>query len=344
MGKNVISLRSIIAAIGAVAILSIITAVPVLARSAQETITVSFNNIRISVDGQIAQTEFEPFIFQGRTYLPVRDVANAMGFGVAWDEAANTVRLTAGAANPQQFTPAGGSVRQQAVVVNFNNIRISVNNQIVQTEFEPFIFQGRTYLPVRDVANAMGFGVAWDEAANTVRLTSGSSTAQAGNITIPANITPRPPARAGGPSNPAVSARRAVELARDHLISIGVTSARFDYVYMDIERGTWVWSVEFDGQGRSFEFYVDVQTGAFLQAPQGTGNTSAVTATPSPQPTNPPATTSGQGSRPQNPNISLQRAIEIAEADLVRRGITANFHSNSGMSWERGQWVWELEF
>jgi len=354
--------RKTAAVIGMVVMLSIITAIPAFARVAQETITVNFNNIRIAVNGQIVQTEFEPFIFQGRTYLPVRDVANAMGFGVTWEDATNTVHLTAGAANPQPFTPAIGSVRQQVITVNFNNIRIAVNNRLVQTEFEPFIFQARTYLPVRDVADAMGFEVTWEGATNTVHLTSRNLNVtpnypphnppatpvppigEIGNITIPSNITPRAPARAGGPANPAISAQRAVELARDHLIAIGVTSARFNYVYMDMERNTWVWSVEFDGQGRSFEFYVNVQTGAFLQAPQGTGGTPVVTPNPTPQPNNPPTTGSGQGNRPQNPAITLQRAIEIAQADLVRRGINANFHSNSGIDWERGQWVWELEF
>ena len=91
----------------------------------------------------------------------------------------------------------------------------------------------------------------------------------AGVINIPQTIVPRPAARAGGPANPAISAQRAVEIARDHLVANGVTSAWFDYVYMDVERGIWVWSVEFDGAGRSFEFYIDVNTGAFVQAPWG---------------------------------------------------------------------------
>ena len=48
--------------------------------------------------------------------------------------------------------------------------------------------------------------------------------------------------------------------------------------------------------------------------------------------------------RPTNPAISLERAIEIAQADLVSRSINAIFRTDSGMSWERRQWVWELEF
>ena len=80
------------------------------------------------------------------------------------------------------------------------------------------------------------------------------------------NVVPRRPARPGGPANPPISAQRAVEIARDHLISVGVTRARFDYVYMDLERGRWVWSVEFDGgRGRDYEFYIDAHTGAILK-------------------------------------------------------------------------------
>ena len=63
----------------------------------------------------------------------------------------------------------------------------------------------------------------------------------------------------------------------------------------------------------------------------------------SPQPT-PSPSTSGQGSRPSSPAISLDRAIEIANADLASRGINATYRSNSGMDLERGQWVWELLF
>jgi uncharacterized membrane protein YkoI len=90
---------------------------------------------------------------------------------------------------------------------------------------------------------------------------------------------------------------------------------------------------------------VDVNTGVFLKSPQGTTSIAVATPTPttSPQPTASPSV-SGQGSRPSNPAISLDRAIEIAYADIASRGINATYRTNSGMSLERGQWVWELEF
>jgi hypothetical protein len=346
-------------------------ATPAFARVAQETITINYNNIRIAINGQLINTEFAPFVFQGRTYLPVRDVASAMGFHVTWEDATNTVHLTTQANVPQQTVNAPGRIAQENIVVNFNNIRFAINGTLVSTEYDPFIFQGRTYLPVRDVANATGFEVTWEDATNTVHLTSRAAVApnypphqpvvpnypahqppaQVGNITIPANIVPRSPARTGGPANPTITAQRAVELARDHLVSIGVTSARFDYVYMDLERGTWVWSVEFDGQGRSFEFYVNVETGAFLQAPQGSGTAGTTTppptqTTPPQQTAPPPSGTQTQGNRPSNPAISRERAIEIGYAEIARRGHTGTFRRDSGMDWEPryGGWVWEVLF
>jgi len=73
----------------------------------------------------------------------------------------------------------------------------------------------------------------------------------------------------------------------------------------------------------------------------------AATSTPPPAtPQQPPASSSTgeRGNSSSSPAISLERAIEIANADLASRGINANYRSNSGLDWERGQRVWELLF
>jgi len=51
-----------------------------------------------------------------------------------------------------------------------------------------------------------------------------------------------------------------------------------------------------------------------------------------------------QNNRPEDPSVSIERATQIAYEDLRSRGIPANFRAHSGISLERGQWVWELEF
>jgi len=166
--------------------------------------------------------------------------------------------------------PVVARVAQENITVNFNNIRIAVDGVVVETEYEPFIFEGRTYLPTRDVANALGFDVAWEDSTNTVHLTS----------------------------------REMV----NEVVGIAPNYPAFQPLPQEIP------SIVADSNLN----------------PQN--NT----------PTTP--TSNSQNNRPTNPAISLEQAIEIAYSDLARRGIVANFHSHSGTEWERGQWVWELEF
>jgi len=211
--------KGITAIISLVLVLAILTAIPGLARVAQETITVNFNNIRIAVDGQYVQTEFEPFVFQNRTYLPVRDVANAMGFEATWENTTNTVHLTS------------------------RNLNVTPN----YPPHQPIV----PVPPIGDIGNS--------------------------NITIPATITPRPPAahtQGNRPSNPAISLERAIEIAETDLVRRGITATFREHSGMDWERGQWVWELEFRvtnaprGQ-HIIEYYINVDTGAIVKFEQG---------------------------------------------------------------------------
>ncbi len=85
-------------------------------------IPVSFNNIKVVIDGQELKTDKEPFTYEGTTYLPVRAVAEAVGKDVKWDSATQTVTLgdeTTGSASNTQATTA------DSVLYNLNGIKIS---------------------------------------------------------------------------------------------------------------------------------------------------------------------------------------------------------------------------
>lgn len=73
----------------------------VWAATGMQTIDVSFDNIKIFMDGEqidpkdaTGQT-VEPFIYNGTTYLPVRAVGNAIGKEVSWDGVNKVVYLGA---------------------------------------------------------------------------------------------------------------------------------------------------------------------------------------------------------------------------------------------------------
>jgi len=62
----------------------------------RKNIEVEYRNIKISVDGKTVDAgETEPFIYvaQGRTYVPARPLAEALGAKVGWDEASSTVQV-----------------------------------------------------------------------------------------------------------------------------------------------------------------------------------------------------------------------------------------------------------
>jgi len=162
--------------------------------------------------------------------------------------------------------PAFARARQETITVSFNNIRIAIDGQIAQTENEPFVHNGRTYLPVRDVADAMGFDVTWEDTTNTVHLTSRSNSGAVPNYPPHNSVTPGNN-QSNRPSNPAISLERAIEIAYADLATRNISATFRTNSGMDWERGQWVWELEFrptTGRG-VIEYYINVNTGAIVK-------------------------------------------------------------------------------
>ena len=107
------------------------------------------------VGGQLFTMDAETFTENGRTYVPVRYLGNALGAEIKWDEATQTVTLVKG----------GATVR---LVVGER--AINVNGQAGEMDVAPLVRDGRTYLPARYVAEAFGYRVSWDPATQSVSV------------------------------------------------------------------------------------------------------------------------------------------------------------------------------
>ena len=55
--------------------------------------TLTYRDIKVSLDGAALSLAAEPFIMDGSTYLPLRAIGEALGLEVGWDAAASTVSL-----------------------------------------------------------------------------------------------------------------------------------------------------------------------------------------------------------------------------------------------------------
>ena len=90
------------------------------------------------------------------TELPLRAVSEAFGATVGWDDPSNTVTIMMG---------------QRIVSMTIGSKTMYINGTPVQMNTAPEITNERTFVPVRDLANALGISkIDWNEASQTVTL------------------------------------------------------------------------------------------------------------------------------------------------------------------------------
>jgi hypothetical protein len=139
------------------------------------------------VNGQTPGVKMDvaPFIQNDRTFVPVRFLGNALGIdnnSITWDSGAQTVTLA----------KAGVTVK---LTVGSNTLY--VNSQPVEMDVAPVIREypaWRVYLPARFVAEAFGYAVDWNAAAQSVLIghPTAVSSEPTGSGATPAE-PPKPP-------------------------------------------------------------------------------------------------------------------------------------------------------
>lgn len=64
--------------------------------ASEKTLSAIFRGIQINIDGENLSTEEEPFIVNGRTYVPLRVISEALGALVNWDSETSMVSISGG--------------------------------------------------------------------------------------------------------------------------------------------------------------------------------------------------------------------------------------------------------
>lgn len=107
----------------------------------------------MTVNGSNIIMDAAPYIKNGRTYVPVRYLGDALGATTSWDAATQTVTVTKG---------------DKTVVLVIGSKTAKVNGQDVAMDVAPEISNGRTMLPARYVAEGLGYQVGWNPALKQV--------------------------------------------------------------------------------------------------------------------------------------------------------------------------------
>lgn len=67
--------------------------ISVYALTGTKPIEVIYNNIKITLDGKVVNMDVEPFQYEGRTFVPVKFVSEALGANVKWNAETKTVEI-----------------------------------------------------------------------------------------------------------------------------------------------------------------------------------------------------------------------------------------------------------
>lgn len=67
--------------------------ISVYALTGTQPIEVIYNNIKITLDGKAVNMDVEPFQYEGRTFVPVKFVSEALGANVEWNAETKTVEI-----------------------------------------------------------------------------------------------------------------------------------------------------------------------------------------------------------------------------------------------------------
>jgi hypothetical protein len=123
--------------------------------------TSAANPIQIVMNGTPIISSISPQIINGRTYVPLRAIAEGLGSKVSWDSGLQKVTVEK-ADKLLEFT--------------IGNPEVSVNNTSLTIETAPYVVEGSSMLPIRFISEQFGLKVDWDAATNTVILNSSALT------------------------------------------------------------------------------------------------------------------------------------------------------------------------
>lgn len=109
----------------------------------------------VLLDGRKISFDVPPMIENGRTLVPLRCIAEALGAEVGWDHSAQSVIIIHGTTT---------------IKLKISSPTALKNDRRLNLEVPPRIVQGRTMVPLRFISEAMGAAVFWNSGARTVSI------------------------------------------------------------------------------------------------------------------------------------------------------------------------------
>lgn len=154
-------------------------------------VKISPSTHKVTLDGQSVTPQ--GYNIEDNNYYKLRDIAYLLNgtdsqFNVTWDAANNSIVLTSGEAYQPVGGELGDSVSAQITSCTPSSATIVLDGTTIS--LTGYLVNGNNYYKLRDVGNALSFGVDYDTANQAVLIDSDSSVSEDPEGSLTPNTTP----------------------------------------------------------------------------------------------------------------------------------------------------------
>lgn len=151
-----------------------------------QSVTATPTASNVLVNGE--KTDFQAYTINGNNYFKLRDVAHVLNgteksFSVGWDGQRNAISLETGKAYQSDGSEMKVSPNPSVEQGVLSTSTIYLDGK--EVDLTAYTINGNNYFKLRDLADALDFGVTWDGSLNTIRIDSNQGYVAEGQAETP---------------------------------------------------------------------------------------------------------------------------------------------------------------
>lgn len=120
--------------------------------------------VDVKIDSKALKSDFNPYVVNGRTFVPIREITESLGATVEWDN----------------------KVKSATIKLNDKEVKLKIDSNVIYTNGEKSVLENdsipkfavysnpknetKTMVPLRFLSEAFGFNVSWDSKANLASI------------------------------------------------------------------------------------------------------------------------------------------------------------------------------
>lgn len=122
-------------------------------------------DISVVVNGTPLVSDVAPIVVEGRTLVPLRAIAEALGVSIMWEQ-------------KQQLISFSNDTTTFVIKIGEKMVTIKSNGKTTSGTIDvpPIIRNGRTFVPLRFLTESLNINISYDKMTNTVYIGSGQNT------------------------------------------------------------------------------------------------------------------------------------------------------------------------